>query len=265
MLYGNASISHYKPENIAVWMSMAFQAGVINVGGFLSCHRFVSHVTGFATFFGDELSADPENWTRALGMLAVPLFFLLGVMLSAQLVDIRLRLNKKPRYYFTFGLIFILSLVVFFGGLAGHFGAFGEPLIQKRDYLLLILLCLTCGIQNGTITSVSRSVLRTTHLTGITTDLGIGLIRFFHRTRLIDVGDEDTRYAAKEAGRANLMRIGIILFFGIGSVVGAFAFRAFGYGGFLLPVVTSGGLFLTMMYFQVWKPRRLRRQIPSGL
>ncbi len=265
MLYGNESISEYKSENIAVWMSMAFQAGVINVGGFLACHRFVSHVTGFATFFGAEISETPRNWMHASGMLVVPLFFLLGAMLSGQLVDIRLKLHKKPRYYFTFGVIFMLTVIVLFGGLTGQFGNFGEPLSTERDYLLLILLCLTCGIQNGTITSVSRSVLRTTHLTGITTDLGIGIIRFMNRARLIEAGDEAARHAAKEAGRANLMRIGIITFFGAGSVLGAFAFREFGYTGFAIPVFTSGALFITMMYFQVWKPKRLIGKKPAGI
>ncbi len=247
MLYGNNSISDYTRSNIMVWMSMAFQAGVLNIGGFMACHRFVSHLTGFATFFGVEVSHSPDNAFHAVGMLVVPLFFLMGAMLSGQLVDIRLKLNKKPRYYFTFGVIFLLTLIVFFGGLSGKFGAFGEPLALKRDYMLLILLCFICGIQNGTITSVSKSVLRTTHLTGITTDLGIGIIRFFNRKKLGDT--------TGDVGRANLMRIGIILFFGLGSVAGGFAFQAFAYGGFLIPVVTSGFLFTLMMYFQVWKPR----------
>ncbi|CAN5710210.1 YoaK family protein [soil metagenome] len=247
MLYGNQSISEYTPSNIVVWMSMAFQAGVLNIGGFLACHRFVSHVTGFATFFGVEVSKNPDNAFHAIGMLVVPLFFLLGAMLSGLLVDLRLKLGKKPRYYFTFGIIFLLTVVVLLGGLTGKFGNFGEPLALRRNYALLVLLCLICGIQNGTITSVSRSVLRTTHLTGITTDLGIGIIRFLNRHQLGD--------AAGEAKRANLMRIGIIAFFGLGSVAGGYTFSNFGYAGFVFPVITSGLLFTTMMYYQVWKPR----------
>ena len=232
-------------------MSLAFQGGVLNIGGFMACHRFVSHVTGFSTFFGVEVSKNPDNAFHAVGMLVVPLFFLLGAMLSGQLVDIRLKLGKKPRYYFTFGVIFFLVLIVFIGGVGGIFGKFAEPLALKRDYALLILLCLICGIQNGTVTTVSRSVVRTTHLTGITTDLGIGIIRFLNRHQLGIASEE-----MLNNNRANLMRIGIILFFGIGSVVGGFAFRYFEYAGFLVPVITSGTLFTIMMYFQVWKPKR---------
>ncbi len=52
MLFGNESMSKYTPGNITVWMAMAFQAGLINIGAFLACHRFVSHVTDFGVEFG---------------------------------------------------------------------------------------------------------------------------------------------------------------------------------------------------------------------
>lgn len=221
---------------------MAFQAGVLNIGGFMACHRFVSHVTGFATFFGYELS---QPGGSAFGMLATPLFFLMGAMLSGYLVDIRLKLHKKPKYYISFGIIFVLITAVLIGGAAGYFGTFGEPFNASRDYALLMMLCLTCGIQNGTITTVSKSVVRTTHLTGITTDLGIGLMRFFNRHSLGDNYNDETK--------PNLMRIGIIFFFGFGSVVGGFAFSKFNYFGFAIPVVTSGVLFALMLYFQVFR------------
>jgi uncharacterized membrane protein YoaK (UPF0700 family) len=224
-------------------MLMAFQAGLLNIGGFMASHRFVSHVTGFATFFGYELT-QTHSAQHAIGMLVVPMFFLLGVMLSAQLVDLRLKLHKKPRYYISFGIIFFLTMIVAFGGMLGYFGEFGIPLEDSRDYTLVIFLCLICGIQNGTITSVSKSVIRTTHLTGITTDLGIGLVRLFHHHKLGET--------AQNERRPNLMRIGIISFFILGSVIGGFAFRQFGHGGFLIPVTTSGILFWTMLYYQTW-------------
>jgi uncharacterized membrane protein YoaK (UPF0700 family) len=241
MLFGNQSISHYTRANIAIWMSLAFQAGILNIGGFMACHRFVSHVTGFATFFGYEINQ--EDKSHAFGLLAVPLFFLFGCMISGQMVEIRLKLKMQPKYYLTFGLIFFLICLVFLGGIFGYFGNFGESRAVFRSYALLALLCLTCGIQNGTITTVSKSVIRTTHLTGITTDLGLGLVRVLNRNRL----QGDIRVEV----HANLMRAGIIFFFGFGSVCGGYIFTKLGYAGFALPAVTSGVLFLSMFYFQV--------------
>lgn len=240
MLYGNESISHYSRSNVSIWMLLAFQAGVLNIGGFMACHRFVSHVTGFATFFGYELSQ--KDSSHAIGMLIVPLFFLVGAMISGLLVDIRLKLHKKPKYYISFGIIFLLVLIVFIGGISGALGVFGQPINTSADYLLLMLLCLTCGIQNGSITTVSKSVVRTTHLTGITTDLGIGLMRILNSKRI----NEDMTNEKK----ATFMRLGIILCFGLGSVAGGFAFSKFQYMAFLIPVMTSGILFIGMLYYQ---------------
>jgi uncharacterized membrane protein YoaK (UPF0700 family) len=243
VLYGNESISHYSRSNVSIWMLMAFQAGMINVGGFMACHRFVSHVTGFAAFFGVEVSAG--QGLRALGMLTVPLFFLLGAMLSAQIVDIRLKLHKRPKYYLSFGLMFLILAGVFFSGAWGYLGKFGEPVNIVADYILLAALCLVCGLQNGTVTSVSKSVIRTTHLTGITTDLGIGLVRFFNRKKLREDFPAETY--------ANGMRAGIIFFFGMGSLCGAIIFAQVGYLGFAIPALSSGVLFLAMYHFQVRK------------
>lgn len=243
MLYGNQSISFYSKSNVIIWMLMAFQGGILNIGGFMACHRFVSHITGFATFFGYELNQ--KDSSHALGMLVVPLFFLLGAMISGFLVDIRLKLNKKPKYYLSFGFIFFLILLVFFGGISGRFGVFGEPINTSTDYILLIFLCLICGIQNGSITSVSKSVIRTTHLTGITTDLGIGLARLMSASKLNE--------SLESERKATFMRLGIIIFFVLGSVTGGFAFSRLAYEGFIVPVITSGILFILMLYFQFLK------------
>jgi uncharacterized membrane protein YoaK (UPF0700 family) len=166
---------------------------------------------------------------------------------------VRLQLHKRPKYYLSFGLIFLLALFVSLAGLFGVFGVFGEAASQPRDFALLALLCLICGLQNATITAVSRSVIRTTHLTGITTDLGIGLARVLNRGKLPGLIDDEVK--------ANLMRFGIIVFFGLGSVAGGIIFRRFEYGGFLVPVITSGTLFGAMLYFQVLRPPGSK---PSG-
>ncbi len=232
---------------------MAFQGGVLNSGGFMACHQFVSHVTGFATLFGRQ--ASQGDAVHALGLLLVPLFFLLGAMIAAQLVDLKIRHEQKPRYYIVFGVMVVLLLAVAVGGFNGVFGAFGEPLSRARDYALLALLCLTCGLQNATVTSVSRAVVRTTHLTGLTTDLGIGLVRVLRRR----AGDA----RISDEIRANAMRGGLILSFGLGSFVGAFLFSKAGYRGFLLPVAISAGLFGLMMYLQVLRPRWRRLRQPA--
>ncbi len=245
MLYGKSSISAYTRGNVCIWMVLAFQAGLLNIGGVLACHSFVSHVTGYASLFG--VQANKGDYLAASGMLVVPLFFLLGAMLSGFLVDLQLKLHQQPRYYVVFGAIFIELLIVVIAGFNHLFGEFGEPMEKTRDYTLLALLCMICGTQNGLITLVSKSVVRTTHLTGITTDLGIGLVRVLNSGRLFGKIDDE--------GRANLMRIGIIVFFILGSVFGVRIFHSFEYRGFIFPAVISGSLFFLTFYFQVIRRR----------
>ena len=245
MIFGNESISAYSRTNVTIWMILAFQGGLLNMGGLLACHSFVSHVTGFATLFGYELNR--EHFKAAAGMLLVPFFFLLGAMLSGFLVDLHLQMHKKPKYHIVFGVLLLLMLLVVVGGFNGYFGVFGNSMETTGDYTLLVLLCLVCGVQNGLVTLVSKSIVRTTHLTGLTTDLGIGIVRVLNRRR-IHLKNRDEVYA-------NLMRAGIIAFFILGSATGVGLFQRLAYRGFLLPTVIYGLLFFSTLYFQVIRPR----------
>ncbi|MGE4132151.1 MAG: YoaK family protein [Bdellovibrionales bacterium] len=245
MIFGNESISTYSKSNMTIWMALAFQGGLLNIGAFMACGNFVSHVTGFATLFGLEMESG--NSVHALSLLIVPLFFLLGSMLSGVLVDLRLKLKQRPNYYLVFGVLFFLTLAVAIGGFNNAFADFGEPLTRWPAFVFVSLLCFTCGVQNGTVTLVSKAVVRTTHLTGVTTDLGIGLVRVLNRHRIQNLGDE---------GLANWMRLGIIIFFVLGSFVGAVIFSQWKYRGFLLPCTVSGVLFALTLYFQVFRKNK---------
>src|SRR5690242_11067703 len=85
------------------WFLLSFLSGSVNAGGFLAAHRFVSHVTGFATLFG--VSAANGNLDQALGMLSIPIYFLLGVMVSAYLVDRRENQGRRPHYAIVMSLV----------------------------------------------------------------------------------------------------------------------------------------------------------------
>lgn len=214
---------------------LSCQAGFINSGGFLSCHRFVTHTTGFATQFGTEFAQ--SKWLDAAGMLTVPAFFLAGTMISAFFVDRKVANNKKANYSFLFGFISFLLVVVSIFGHWGFFGHFGNALDIKADYFLLATLCLVSGIQNAAITTATGAVIRTTHMTGLTTDLGIGLVRSM----------TNLRTHAHEL-QANRIRASLIIGFIVGSTLGAYSFFSFNYLGFLIPATASMGLAILGMH-----------------
>jgi uncharacterized membrane protein YoaK (UPF0700 family) len=214
------------PSKIVVlhWFLLCLNGGCINAGGFLATGRFVSHVTGFATLFGVDIA----SWQldAALGILSVPIFFLLGAFIAGLLIDRPVYQGKPPHFDWVMGLCaFALFLAA-----AGDFlpmNAFGQTTNLKHSYLLLALLCLASGLQNAAITSSSSRSVRTTHLTGLTTDLGLGLARLL-------LPNMKKELYAKELW-ANQLRVGSILAFVLGSVLGAWVFLHYGYRGFALP------------------------------
>ena len=112
------------------WFLLSFNGGCINAGGFLATGRFVSHVTGFATLFGVDLSSHQVQ--AALGILSVPLFFLLGAFVAGLLIDRAIHLGKKPHFDWVMGLSACCLFLAAGGGELLQFGLFGETGLKKK-------------------------------------------------------------------------------------------------------------------------------------
>ena len=212
------------------WFLLSFLAGNINAGGYLACSRFVSHVTGFATLSG--ISLEQGSWIEALGSLAIPLFFLIGVMVSGYLTEKKYAHKVHgQRYAPVMGLVALLLAFVAVGGSLGLFGQFGDVANMKHDFFLLACLCGACGLQNAAISSASGATVRTTHLTGITTDLGLGIVR-------AEIHNLSEAQRSTER-RANWLRVATIGAFTLGSFVAAFIYSRFKYQGFFFPMLIA--------------------------
>jgi len=211
------------------WFLLSFNGGCINAGGFLAAGKFVSHVTGFATLFG--VDAASGQMKAAIGMLAVPIFFLAGAFIAGILIDRPLEKGKAPRFDWVMGLSSACLFLAAWGNIWGS-GKFGHILSLKHSLILLALLCLASGLQNAAITSSSLRSVRTTHLTGITTDLGLGLARLFTF--------DTKRKSYQDEIRFNQLRFGSIVSFVFGSAIGAYIFLNLGYSGFYIPALITG-------------------------
>jgi uncharacterized membrane protein YoaK (UPF0700 family) len=220
--------------NRMIWSILAFHAGAINAGGFLACHRFVTHTTGFATQLGYDIAA--TKWHDAVGMLTVPLFFMGGSMISGYYVDRRIQLNQQPRFHTLFLMSSLFMAFVSVFGSIGLFGTFNQEFDIATSYLLIALLCLTSGMQNAMTTSGSVSNVRTTHLTGHTTDLGISLVKS------LAISDPERLKIERNKNQVRILVIGAFI---LGSVISTFLFLKFNYWGFLLPAFISFALYIT--------------------
>lgn len=194
------------------------------MGGLLTVHIFVSHITGFSAHFSTRLAKG--DLVNSGYFLLVPFFFLLGAILSSLFTELRRKNNRPPIYIHILALLSFLFLIVAFLGYFGFFGNFGEPFHSFRDFILLSILAFSCGAQNAIFTHYSKSIIRTTHITGITTDLGIGLAKF-----LVSRDRRENYY--------NKIRINLIFSFIIGSLFAALVFPSLHFLGFLFPAFIS--------------------------
>jgi uncharacterized membrane protein YoaK (UPF0700 family) len=195
---------------------LAFVAGAINAGGFLAVQQYTSHVTGMISALADNLALG-QLALVVDGLIAV-LAFLSGAIFSAMLVNFARRRGMTSEYAMPLLVEAVLILV---------FGLLGSRLSAYETFLVpftVVLLCFIMGLQNAVITKISSSVIRTTHMTGVITDLGIELGKLIYWNR-----HTDPRLDVR-ADRDRL-RILSALFvsFLLGAISGAFGFKFVGY------------------------------------
>jgi uncharacterized membrane protein YoaK (UPF0700 family) len=196
---------------------LAFVAGATNAGGFLAVGTYTSHMTGVVSSMADNLVLGELTLVAAsLGALAA---FLVGAMTTAWLVNWGLREKLASSY----GLPLLLE-----SALLLIFGIFGAAISVWSHFfvpLTVLLLCFIMGLQNAVITKISKAEIRTTHLTGLVTDLGIELGKLLYINR--------SQLSPTEPVRANRvkLRLHLILIssFFVGALVGALGFKHVGY------------------------------------
>lgn len=197
------------------WM-LAFVAGATNAGGFLAVRQYTSHMTGMVSAAADGLVlGQPQALVTAVGAL---LSFASGAACTSLLVNF----GRQRQAHSIFALPLLLEaacLIVF-----GLMGAWLAGLRALFIPAAVSVLCFTMGLQNALITKVSRAEIRTTHVTGIVTDIGIEIGRF-----LYGFGD------APVQGNATKLKLlgGLLLAFSVGGVAGAWAFKSIGYSATL--------------------------------
>lgn len=139
---------------------LAFIAGLVNAVGYLGFrHESISNMTGNASLFGVALGH--ANGGEALHWAFAIAAFVLGTMLSGMIVQqSTLKLGRR------YGVALMLESLLLFAAI---------PLLDASNSTGLYLASTAMGLQNGMVSAYSGALIRTTHVTGIFTDLGIYL------------------------------------------------------------------------------------------
>lgn len=215
---------------------LSFVAGIVNVAGFLSVQRLTTNVTGHFAFFIDEVFK--LNFSESIIYFLYILFFFLGSFISSIFIEVISR--KNDRYIYVIPAL-IESIILF------SVAIFGQNAIATHYNIIAFTLLFAMGLQNSLVTRISGAIVRTTHLTGLFTDLGIELSQlFFYKTK-----EQNEKLTSTIR-----LRLRIILFFFIGGVLGGIFYTYWSlYVLFIPATVLLIGLYFDTIKYQLlsWK------------
>ena len=216
---------------IWVWVGgdvLALIAGIINAVGLIGFeHQAVSHMTGVTSQLGLALAQGDTPLLQRFLLILVSFF--IGAILSGCIVrDSTLKLGR--RYGVALG---VESLMLFLS----------IPLLIQHHPLGACLASCACGLQNGLASTYSGAIIRTTHVSGLLTDVGLIL------GNLVVGNRPDLRRL--------ILSFSLIVAFLLGGYLGALLFMRFEYHSLYLPAALTGVMALGYGVF-LWK-----RRIPS--
>jgi uncharacterized membrane protein YoaK (UPF0700 family) len=204
--------------NRRLGFSLAFIAGAANAGAFLAVQQYTSHMSGVVSAIAHQAAlGDLPLVLAGAGSL---ISFVLGAACSAALISWGRRRRLNSQY---------ASPLLVEAGLLLCIGLLGSDLAVRQALFVpmtVVLLCFIMGLQNAMITKLSGAEIRTTHMTGIVTDIGIELGKLFYWNS----SKVDATTPSVLANRAKLKVHGTMLtMFFVGGVTGAMGFKHIGY------------------------------------
>lgn len=191
---------------------LTFVAGAANAGGFMAVQQYTSHMSGMVSSMADNLVLG--NVGLFLGGVFALLAFIFGAATSAILINWAKRKDLHSQY----------ALPLAFEAVAmAAFGLSGL-LDGVLTAVTVALLCFIMGLQNAMITKLSGARIRTTHVTGLVTDVGIEIGKLFYRNSPAVLGRPPVMADRDKLGLLSTL---IGLFF-IGGICGAVLFKTLG-------------------------------------
>lgn len=192
-------------HNLKLASLLSLVAGIVNVSGLLAVHELTTNVTGHFAYFSENVSKG--RYEAAFYYFLFTLSFFFGAFVSGLLVEGTARKNQRLTNLIP--IILEISLLVSVASLGIYF-------VHTHGIFIAFCLLFAMGLQNALVTQISNSIVRTTHLTGLFTDLGIEVAQvFFYRApeRL------------KKLKSSIKLRLVIISSFFSGCLIGGYAFN----------------------------------------
>ena len=188
---------------------LAFIAGAVDVTGYLGLRQFTSHMSGVTATISAELGT--RGYAALLRPGAVLACFLMGAVFCAVLVNWERRRERESLF-----AVPMLMEAVLLGVLSIFAGV-------NHLFPTLMMMGFCMGLQNAIITKISHKEIRTTHVTGMVTDIGIELGKLIYWNRTAG------RPPVLAHRQRLLQLISVVLLFFVGGVLSALTFHHVGF------------------------------------
>ena len=235
-MFRHQGTSRTLKHNLRIATILSFVAGIVNVSGFLAFNQLTTNVTGhFALFISDV--ANFEFWKGTIYFLYI-FSFLFGSFSSSFLIE-KFRGSRKLNVFVLPTLLECIILIVI--ALISNIREIEHP------DLIVCSLLFAMGLQNSFVTKISNAVVRTTHLTGLFTDLGIELSQLLFR--------EYQQHRAQIKSTIKL-RLFIICFFFLGGLTGGFLYSKMNFK--LNTLIFSAAILLISLFYDDLRYRLIK-------
>jgi len=234
---------------------LCFVAGAANAGGFLAVQQYTSHMSGIVSAIADELVL--HRYGLVLHGIGALVSFLAGAASTAVLINWARRARLRSEY--AIPLLLEAGLLLCFGLLGSH--------LDDMEWLFVpatvMLLCFMMGLQNALITKLSHAEIRTTHVTGMVTDIGIELGKLFYWNGPVR---PNTQPVVADRHKLRLLTV-LVSTFLVGGIIGAQAFSTLGYAATLpfaalllvVAIIPVADDLLTRLFLRVHRNHMVRR------
>ena len=218
-------------QNLRLAALLCLTSGFVNVSGLLAFNVFTTNVTGHAALFAQRLAEGDMRSAKVVGLWM--LIFLAGAFFSSLYIG---KSGRQKSYAYVLPIvieIFILAGV-------GSIGHVYDKSVAETEFFAGSLL-FAMGMQNAFVSVISGSAVRTTHLTGMFTDLGIDLSAIVYST-------EKSKSLLRQKVALKMI---IILFFLSGGIIGGYLYHILQYKTFYIPA----GILLFTLFYDVFRIR----------
>lgn len=167
--------AHSFAQQSRLAITLAWVAGYTNTIGILACGHVISHASGTTSDAARWVVAGEWGVAAFLGFLL--LTFVCGAMLSGATTEVARRRGWESVYVVPMAIeaVLLAAFAVAIEMRQTTTVSSGAPL-----FVLAGLASCAMGLQNATITRISGGVVRTTHVTGVLTDLGLEIVNMLY-------------------------------------------------------------------------------------